>query len=393
MPLSRNRLAVAGVLVLLLVAGWFAFLRPSGTTHVTAYFTEAKGIYAGDKVTVLGVAVGKIEKITPERDRVRIDMRINDGVKLPTDVKAAIASPALVSVRTIALGPTYGGGPALSDGSVIPISRTAVPVEWDAIKDQLVRLTAVLGPNGVNKNGSVSKLVSSSADYLRGQGTSLNHTIKQLSAAMTTLSDNRGDLFATVRNLQVFVEALEGSDAQVREFNTRLASVSSALSDDREAVAGSLQALRRAFTDVRAFLDDNRELTSGTIADLRSTTSVLAENRQRLADLLQVAPTTLSNFYNILDPRNGAQTGVMAFQNLNAPAQIICAALLNLNGKPQECAQVLEPLVNYLKVDAPPTGLLADMAISHTGGGSSSGGGTGSSNPLASLTSILGGGR
>src|SRR3954453_14154556 len=121
MPLSRNRLAVAGVLVLLLVAGWFAFLRPSGTTHVTAYFTEAKGIYAGDKVTVLGVAVGKIEKITPERDRVRIDMRINDGVKLPTDVKAAIASPALVSVRTIALGPTYDGGPALSDGSVIPI--------------------------------------------------------------------------------------------------------------------------------------------------------------------------------------------------------------------------------------------------------------------------------
>ncbi|MFL6178756.1 MAG: MCE family protein [Actinomycetes bacterium] len=393
MPLSRNRLAVAGVLVLLLVAGWFAFLRPNGTTHVTAYFTEAKGIYTGDKVTVLGVGVGKIEKITPERDRVRVDMRINDDVKLPADVKAAIASPALVSVRTIALGPTYGGGPALSDGSVIPISRTAVPVEWDAIKDQLVRLTAVLGPNGVNKNGSVSKLVSSSADYLRGQGTSLNHTIKQLSAAMTTLSDNRGDLFATVRNLQVFVEALEGSDAQVREFNTRLASVSSALSDDREAVAGSLQALRRAFTDVRAFLDDNRELTSGTIADLRSTTSVLAENRQRLADLLQVAPTTLSNFYNILDPRNGAQTGVMAFQNLNAPAQIICAALLNLNGKPQECAQVLEPLVNYLKVDAPPTGLLADMAISHTGGGSSSGGGTGSSNPLASLTSILGGGR
>lgn len=393
MSLSRKRLAVVGVLVLLLVAGWFAFLRPSATTHVTAYFTEAKGIYAGDKVTVLGVGVGKIEKITPERDRVRIDMRINDDVKLPADVKAAIASPALVSVRTIALGPAYDGGAALSDGSVIPISRTAVPVEWDAVKDQLVRLTAALGPNGANKNGSVSKLVSSSADYLRGQGTSLNQTIKQLSAAMTTLSDNRGDLFATVRNLQVFVEALEGSDAQVREFNTRLASVSASLSDDREAVAGSLRALRRAFTDVRAFLDENRELTSGTIADLRSTTSVLAENRQRLADLLQVAPTTLSNFYNILDPRNGAQTGVMAFQNLNAPAQIICAALLNLNGRPQQCAQVLEPLVNYLKVDAPPTGLLSDMVTPPTGVGSSSGGATGSSNPLADLTSILGGGR
>jgi len=393
MALSRKRLAVAGVLVLLLIAGWFALLRPSGTTHVSAYFTEAKGIYSGDKVTVLGVGVGKIETITPERDRVRIDMRINDDVKLPTDVKAAIASPALVSVRTIALGPAYVGGPALSDGSVIPISRTAVPVEWDAVKDQLVRLTAALGPNGANKDGSVSKLVSSSADYLRGQGTSLNQTIKQLSAAMTMLSDNRGDLFATVRNLQVFVEALEGSDAQVREFNRRLASVSAALSDDREAVAGSLQALRRAFTDVRAFLDENRELTSGTIADLRSTTSVLAENRQRLADLLQVAPTTLSNFYNILDPRNGAQTGVMAFQNLNAPALIICEALLNLNGKPQQCAQVLEPLVNYLKVDAPPTGLLSEMATPRTGVGSSSGGATGSSNPLSDLTSILGGGR
>ena len=35
----------------------------------------------------------------------------------------------------------------MRDGAVIPADRTAVPVEWDQIKDQLMRLATDFGPN------------------------------------------------------------------------------------------------------------------------------------------------------------------------------------------------------------------------------------------------------
>jgi len=357
------RTVFAAVVIAGLLTAGFVFAKPDHKVHLTAYFTQTKGIYEGDKVTVLGVAVGRITDIEPERGRVKVEMEIRDDVVLPAGVKAAITSPALVTVRTISLGPAYEGGPKLVQDAVIPLSRTVVPVEWDEVKNQLTQLSAALGPNGANKDGSVSHLVTSSAGYLKGQGATLNQTIRALSAAMTTLADNKGNLFATVRNLQVFVAALEGSDQQVALFNERLASVSDALAADRTALSRSLAGLRVAFAGLQNFLRENTDLTAGTLNELRSTTSVLADNRQRLADLLQVAPTALSNFYNIMDPRNGAQTGVLAFQNFNAPAQIICAALLNLNGKPQQCIDALQPLVKYLSVDAPPTGVLPGLGL------------------------------
>ena len=34
----------------------------------------------------------------------------------------------------------------MGDGAVIPVDRTAVPVEWDEVKEQLMRLATELGP-------------------------------------------------------------------------------------------------------------------------------------------------------------------------------------------------------------------------------------------------------
>jgi len=177
---------------------------------------------------------------------------------------------------------------------------------------------------------------------------------------MSTLADNSGDLFATVRNLQVFVTAIKGSDAQVRLFNQRLAEVSAILDNDRFALEGALHGLRQAFVEVKDFVNDNKDLTIATLRELRTTTSMLAGNRQKIADILQVAPTGLSNFYAILDPRDSSGTlvtGSLAVNNLQAPAQIICGALLAAGGDKTTCQDVLTPLVKYFAMNAPPIGI------------------------------------
>ena len=39
---------------------------------MVAYFTNSNGIFVGDDVRILGVAVGKIDKIEPQPERVKI---------------------------------------------------------------------------------------------------------------------------------------------------------------------------------------------------------------------------------------------------------------------------------------------------------------------------------
>jgi len=368
MKLPRISLRVALAVALVLGLSVVVFARPH-RQHVTAYFAQFKGIYVGDDVTVLGVPIGTVTAVEPQPTRVKVEMELDEDHPVPADVRAAVVAPSLVSVRSIVLGPVGSSGPRLEDDAVIPESRTAIPVEWDDIKDQLVSLSQALGPHGADKRGATGRLVTSSARFLDGQGETLHSTIKNVSAAMTTLADNGGDVFATVRNLQVFVTAIKGSDAQVRLFVQRLAEVSAMLDQDRHALAGALRGLHSAFGEVRTFLKDNKHLTMSTLRELRSTTSVLAANRQSIADLLQVAPTDLSNFYNILDPRiNGGPTGELAAGNFNAPAQIMCGALLSLGGDRTDCQKALGPLMKYFAFNAPPVGI---------GGGTSSGAGEG----------------
>lgn len=345
--------------VVVLACGAFAFAG-DGTLRVTAYFAQFKGIYVGDDVTALGVPIGSVVSVDPEPDRVKVVLEIDADHPVPADVRAAVVAPSLVSVRSVVLGPVGLDGPRLEDGATIPISRTAIPVEWDDVKDQLVELSAALGPRGANKDGATSDLVSSAADFLGGTGRSFNATITDVSEAMSTLADNSGDLFATVRNLQVFVTAIKGSDAQVRLFNQRLAEVAAILDNDRFALEGALHGLRQAFVEVKRFVNDNKDLTVDTLRELRATTSMLAGNRQQVADILQVAPTTLSNFYAILDPRGDdgtLVTGALAINNLQAPAQIICGALLAAGGDRSSCQEVLTPLVKYFAMNAPPIGI------------------------------------
>lgn len=354
-----NIIVKTGVaLALVLGLGGFLFAGQA-PIHVTAYFTQFKGIYVGDDVTALGVPIGSVTSVEAEPDRVKVEMELDSDYPVPDDVRAAVIARSLVSVRAIALGPVGSNGPRLKDGAVIPMSRTAIPVEWDDIKDQLVELSTALGPDGANDKGATSELISASAGFLKGNGQTLNSTIRTVSEAMSTLADNSGGLFATVRNLQVFVTAIKGSDTQVRLFSQRLAEVASILDQDRHALSGALKGLHDAFREVDAFLRENKDLTVSTLRELRSTTSLLAADRQQIADLLQVAPTGLSNFYNILEPRPGGTlvTGELAVNNLQAPAQIICGALLAAGGNRTDCQAALMPLVKYFALNAPPVGI------------------------------------
>src|SRR5438046_2962690 len=149
----RNRLmaltALLGMSGLTASCGIFG---GSDQKHFSAEFHRAIGVYVHSDVRVLGVRIGEVTKITPEGDRVRLDMTYDASYKIPADAKAVLLAPSIVSDRYVQLTPVWTSGPTLPEKADLSFDdgRTAEPVELDTIYKNIDTLNQALGPDGAN---------------------------------------------------------------------------------------------------------------------------------------------------------------------------------------------------------------------------------------------------
>jgi phospholipid/cholesterol/gamma-HCH transport system substrate-binding protein len=361
----KAKIGLAVTLAVLLVGGILTVVRSADVSHrvnVIGYFDNSNGTYAGDDVVVLGVAVGKIDKIEPLPDRVKITFWYNDKYKVPADVKAVILSPSLVTPRTIQLTPAYNGGPKLENRAVIPRERTAVPVEWDDFRQQLEKLTETLQPTQPGGVSALGSFVNTAADNLRGQGPDIRDTVIKLSETVSALGDHSGDLFGTFKNLATLVSALRDSSGLLRQLNQNLAAVTGLLASNPNEIGNAVANLNDVAGDLTNFIADNKEALGTTSDKLASVSQALADSIPDVKQLLHSAPTAFQNFLNIYQPAQGTLTGALAVNQFANPIQFICGAVqaasrLGAKQSAKLCAQYLAPIIKNRQYNFPPLGL------------------------------------
>ncbi|QLL05761.1 MCE family protein [Mycobacterium vicinigordonae] len=328
----------------------------------SAYFVNANGLFVGDEIRILGVAVGVVDKIEPQPTSSKVTFSVDKQYPVPADARAAILSPSLVTSRAIQLVPAYSGGPKLAAGASIPLSRTAVPVEWDDFRRQLEKLTESLQPTTPGGVNSLGTFVNSAADNLRGEGDTARDTIIKLSEALSALGDHADDIFSTVRNLQLLVSALYSSSDLLASFNRNLASVTTVLTNTPNEIASAVRGLDTALVDLRGFLAENRESIGVTFDRLSSITTALNDSRADIKQILHVAPTVFQNFVNIYQPAQGAMTGIIALNNFADIPQWICSSIeaasrRGLDRVSKLCLQYVEPIIKNRIYNYIPAGL------------------------------------
>ncbi|OBH04578.1 MULTISPECIES: MCE family protein [unclassified Mycobacterium] len=328
----------------------------------SAYFTEANGLFVGDEIRILGVAVGVVDKIEPQPASSKVTFSVDKQYAVPAGARAAILSPSLVTPRAIQLVPAYSGGPKLTPGASIPLNRTAVPVEWDDFRKQLEKLTDALQPTTPGGVNTAGEFINSAADNLRGQGDTARDTIIKLSQAISALGDHADDIFSTVRNLQLLVSALYSSSDLLASFNQNLASVTTILTNSPNEVANAVQGLDGALADLREFLAENRESVGVTFDRLSSITTALNDSRADIKQILHVVPTVFQNFMNIYQPAQSAMTGILALNNFADIPQWICssieaAARARLDRVSKLCLQYVNPIIKNRIYNYIPAGI------------------------------------
>ncbi|WP_017936540.1 MCE family protein [Nocardioides sp. Iso805N] len=327
---SMRRWAVPLVIALLVLAAGVTMLsRGSGEQTLTAHFPRTISIYTGSDVRVLGVPVGKVDKVTPDGTDVIVTMHYDKDVKIPKDAQAVIVAPSVVGDRYVQLTPVYTSGPTLKDGAVLQTDRTAVPLELDQIYGSLDQLVSALGPNGANRNGALTDLLQQTAANFGGQGEQVHQTIGDLSKLTKTLDDNKDALFGSASQLETFVNKLAQNDGTVRDFNTALSGVSTMLAGERTDLSASLHNLQVALGNVADFVKENKNALGSNLKGLNQILGTVVKNRDNVNEILQAAPVALSNLYLAYNPDVGsldtnANLGELAHQLTTDPAQVLC---------------------------------------------------------------------
>lgn len=362
--MTRFRILVAGAVVLLLLAALVrTTLGGGGTRTLTAHFSQAVSLYKGSDVDIMGVRVGKVTSIKPEGSTVAVTMEYDDRYDLPADVKAAVVTPTLVADRFVQLAPAYTGGPTLKDHGVIPLQRTAVPVEMDRIYQSIDELTTALGPDGANKDGALNSALEAGANALRGNGQLGHDAIANMSDAARTLSKSSPKLFATLDSLDQVTQTLNANDATVQAFLTNLAKVSSQLSGESKDLQQALAAIAGAVTVTRDFVKNNKDKVTTDLSDLTTTMNALAQEKDTLGQVLQLAPLGLGDLADSFDVRTGTegirlQIGPQAMDLAN----ILCS-IVAVNKVPNSTAvcQLFKALI--------PANITQSVGAGITGGG------------------------
>ena len=109
---SRTEILVGFfVLIGLACLGYLAIklgkLEVMGSSGYTVYadFSSVAGLKIGDPVEIAGVKIGRVEAMRLAEDRARLELRVQDGVKLQEDVIASVRARGLIGDKFVLISP------------------------------------------------------------------------------------------------------------------------------------------------------------------------------------------------------------------------------------------------------------------------------------------------
>jgi virulence factor Mce-like protein len=279
------------------------------TITLTAQFDSSAGLYPTNNVQVLGMKVGTVNKVTPKTGYVEVEFTVDKDVKIPADAQAVTLQTSILAERSIELTPVYRGGEVLADGATIPLTKTKTPVEFTKTLDMVDRLAVSLQGDGKG-SGALRTLIDSGAAMADGNGERIKSALGELSKALKLSADGgaatREQLTTVVDNLAVLMDSAAANEATLRDFGSNVRILSQVLADEDFGSGTTGKQLNLVLTQLGELLDQNRDTIRSAVSSGQVALGVTVDHQRDLAEILDIAPLTLDNLYNIIDRKNGA---------------------------------------------------------------------------------------
>ena len=254
-----------------------------------AVFSDATGVTKGDDVRVAGVKVGSVKGVEiVDRTRALVTFKVDKDQQLTDGTNATIRYRNLVGQRYISLAQGVGGPGVLEEGDTIPLARTNPALDLTVLFNGFKPLFAALSPADINK------LSYEIVTVFQGEGGTLESLLSHTASVTSTLASRDKVIGSLIENLNQVMVTIGNRDAQLSDLLIKLRQFVSGLSDDRQAILGSLDSISALAVQTSGLVTDIRPSLTTDVKQLKNVAGNLDRNKAEIDRALQVLPIKLT---------------------------------------------------------------------------------------------------
>lgn len=269
-------LVTAMVVVVALEMDKLPFLSPIST--YTAYFDDAGGLVTGDIVTVAGVTVGTVEKIslahTDDGTKAAVAFRMDDTVSMGTDTQAAIKTETVLGRRNLTIVP-HGPG-RIEPGGTIANRNTIAPYSLTDALDNATDTLSDTDTGELNKAlSTLSVTFSSTPDQVRG-------AVDGVARLSKSVADRDNSLRALLAKASDVSDILGQRNKQINQMLINANLLLGELQYRRAAIAQLISGTRDVAAQISGFIKDNNAQLTPALTKFNAVLDVLNQNEANL---------------------------------------------------------------------------------------------------------------
>ncbi|BBZ58149.1 MCE family protein [Mycolicibacterium phocaicum] len=289
----RFKLQLAFFAIVTLVSGTimaaFVLHVPSrffgiGEYRVTVNLPVAAGLYKNANVTYRGTEVGRVQDMDLTPTGVNAVLALDSDRKIPADVAVQVHSTNAVGEQYIELIPRSGNGPALKNTDVIPVDRTTVPPDINAL------LTATNRGLQAIPNDNLRTAIDEAYTAVGGLGPELSRIVDGTTKLAADARSNLDSLTTLIDQSKPVLDTQTDSAGSIQRWAANVANITGQLHDHDGDLRGVLNNGPGAVAEARALLDRVRPTVPVLLSNLVSVADVAVTYQPNLEQLLVLLP-------------------------------------------------------------------------------------------------------
>ncbi|MET8845611.1 MCE family protein [Amycolatopsis sp. NPDC004625] len=252
----------------------------------SAKFLDATALNVGDDVRISGVRVGQVESLDiGDRNRAVVGFSLDQGRRLPADVRAVIKYRNMVGQRYVAL---ERGNTAtreqLPEGAEIPLDRTTPALDLTDLFNGFKPLFQALSPNDVNE------LSGEIVQVLQGEGGTVESLLAHTGSLTTTLAGRDKVIGEVIGNLNEVLKTVNGKGDALANLVSTLRQLVSGLAGDRAAIGDAISGIGALTESTAGLFEQARPPLKDSISGLKEVAGTLAQNQSDVDGFLTNLP-------------------------------------------------------------------------------------------------------
>ena len=245
------------------------------TYPLTVQVPNTGGLIPQQEVTLSGVPVGLVDSFELHGEHVNVNLKIDEGRRIPKDVDVVILRRSAVGEQAIDFRPHEGvDDDYFVAGDVITPNEVVTPVEVQRLLTLADEVFAPIDPT------NAGKLVSELADIVRGRRDDIRSIISDSAEFSSDIADNGQDYDTLFREGRKVTRALAANRASLAQSLGDMADAAELLSAMRVDFEGLLTDAPPLLTEVTNLADRANPNLSCIISDFASLNEYMAQERQ-----------------------------------------------------------------------------------------------------------------